>query len=379
MTRARVGIVAILAGLAIALGAAAPASADTMDDLIKVDDALTTAANTFIDTYSDQNASVDDVVAATDTFETAAKTAEGDYKSIADSASGEFAAYAKKFSGEAGDMAKAASGISDAITAEDTTALTKAETDFDSALQAYSSTADEYNKYLETAPEARMADPTFVVWLIVLIVAVVFLILTLIFALLTRKQEGLLPAKADKKGNIQQSSLKRLRWMVVLWAGLFVVGAAIPFFQVMFAQADSSGNYTYRIFWYPLAAGVILSIIGLVQYFVAAGKVRREGSAAAYDPNDPSTFGAAQGAGFSPVPPAEGYQPVPPGYEPHAAPVPPAPTQAADAAAPAAPVAEAPAVPAPAAPVADAPAAPAPTADTAAPAAAPDSPAAPAN
>ncbi|WP_181905781.1 hypothetical protein [Microbacterium bovistercoris] len=364
MTRARVGIVTILAGLLIAVGAAVPASADTTDDLIAVDDTLTTAASTFYDAYSDQSAPVEDVVAAADAFAAAAEKAESDYKQVADSASGQFADYANAFSGEAGDMAEAASGISAAISAEDQAALGQAETDFNAALDAYNTTVDEYNEFLETAPEARMADPTVGLWLVILIISVVFLILTLVFALLTRKQEGLLPAKADKKGNVQQPSLKKLRWMVVLWAGVFVVGAAIPFFQVMFAPPEQT---TYTIFWYPLAAGVILSIVGVVQYFMAAAKVRREGSAQAYDPNDPSTLGTAQGEGFVPVPPAPGDQPAPPAYQAQGAPVPPAPAASpapapvADAPAPAAdaPAPAAPSVDAPAAPSADSPAAPA--------------------
>ncbi|MFE6736097.1 hypothetical protein [Microbacterium sp. NPDC057650] len=368
MTRARVWIIAILAAMALALGAAAPASADEADDVLAADKALGTSLTTFSDALNDQSATAEDIQAAAETFQSEAEAAQKEFQALADGNSG-VAEYAKDFAKDAGEMADAAGAIADGITNQDQAALTEADAKMSDALDDYDATADKLNEYLKTA-----GDPTYMGWLIVLIVAVVFLILALLFALLTRKQQGLLPAKADKKGNIQQSSLKKLRWMVVLWAAVFVVGAAIPFFQIVFAQPDASGQYEIRIFWYPLAIGVVLSIVGVIQYFIAAGKVRREGSAAAYDPNDPSTFGAVQGEGFSRVPPAESYQPVPPGYEAQGTPVPPAPAQAADATAPAAPVAEAPvaeasvaeapAAPvdaaAPAAPVADAPAAEAP-------------------
>lgn len=137
---------------------------------------------------------------------------------------------------------------------------------------------------------------------------------------------------------------------------MFVVGAAIPFVQVAFAQPDASGNYTYRVFWYPLAAGVILTIVGVVQYFVAASQVRKNGSAepigapvatpdqgapgVAYAPVDgqpPLAQPAGQpypgqpypgqpyaGQPYAPAPPqAPGYQPQPPVYEAPTAPQPP--------------------------------------------------------
>ncbi len=349
-TRARVAVAAVVAGVMLAIGASGPAWADSMDDLIAVDDSLATAVDTFAGVYSDQSASNEEAVAAAGAFQTAAEAAQTEFASVADEASdAELAGYADHFAGAAGDMASAAGDMVDAFAAEDSDALSQAETDLSTAIDAYSATADEYNAYLATSPASHMKDPAFVGWLTALVVAVVFLILTLIFALVTGKQQGLLPAKPDKKGNMQQTSLKRLRWMVVLWAGLFVVGAAIPFFQVAFAQPDENGEYTYNVFWYPLAAGVVLSLVGLVQYFMAAATVRREGSAPQYDPSNP--FPVAAGA--APVPQGA---PALPGSQ--GAPVPPVPVPpVVDASVVDAPVA---AAPGPAAPVADAEPAPAP-------------------
>jgi len=306
-----VTVAAVVTGVLLAVGASVPAWADSMDDLLAVDTSLSAAVDAFATVYSDQSASNEDAAAAAGTFQTAAESAQTEFQSIADETTDtELAAYAGDFSDEAGDMAVAAGDIVSAFGAEDADALSQAETDLSAAMDAYSASADEYNDYLATVPVSPLTDPAFVGWLTVLVIAVVFLLLTLVFALVTRKHQGLLPAKPDKKGAMQQTSLKRLRWMVVLWAGVFVVGAAIPFFQVAFAKPDENGEYTYNVFWYPLAAGVVLSIVGLVQYFIAAATVRREGSAPLYDPASPSQPAAEAAA--VPVPAAAAVTPQPP-------------------------------------------------------------------
>ena len=295
--RARLGLVAVVTGLMLIVGAAAPAWADTADDLIAVDAALGVAVDAFGTVYSDQSTSVGEVAAAADVFTEAANTAQSEFLRIGDGGDA-VAGYATKFAAHSGDMAAASDAISSALVAQDGGALTQGENELNAAMEAYSATVDEFNGYLKTA-----GDPTYLGWLIVLIVAAVLFVLALIFALLTRRQEGLLQPKADKKGNITQSSLKKMRWMVVLWAGLFVVGAAITFFQVAFAEPDANGEYSFRIFWYPLAAGAVLTVVSVVQYFIAASKVRAQGSAVAYDPADPATHPS--------IAQAEGYQPVP--------------------------------------------------------------------
>lgn len=335
-------LIAAAIGLVLALGATAPAWADSNDDLVAVDSRLGDAVTVFSDVYQDSSASNEDVTAAAETFSKAAGTAQTDFQAVADKSDGEVSTFAAQFASEAGDMSKAAADIADAFKAQDSAALSTAESALGTAVDAYDKSADDYNTYLKT-----VGDPAYIGWLILLIVAVVLLILALLFALLTRKQTGLTQAKADRKGNVRQSSLKRLRWMVVLWAAVFVVGAAIPFFQVAFAQPDASGNYTYRVFWYPLAAGAILTIVGVVQYFVAASQVRKNGSAepigapdqgtpgVAYAPVDgqpplappvgqPYTGQPYAGQPYAPAPPqAPGYQPQPPVYEAPTAPQPP--------------------------------------------------------
>ncbi|WP_431800723.1 hypothetical protein [Microbacterium sp. bgisy203] len=275
LTHARRTMIALFAALLLALGAPLAASADVNDDMVAIDADLGTALDDFTSVYSDQSTSNEEVIAAAQTFETEATNAQDAFTKIASEQSGDVAGFAERFASASGDMATAAAGIADAFTAQDDAALATAENDLTAAINAYTSTVDDYNAYLKTA-----GDPAYGLWLTVLIIAIVFLVLALVFALVTRKQSGYLPPKTDKKGNVHQASLQRMRWMVVVWAGLFVVGAAIPFFQVISAEPDASGEYTYRVFWYPLAAGAILTIVSAVQYFIAAAKVRTEGSAA---------------------------------------------------------------------------------------------------
>lgn len=348
-TRARLTVVAVIAGLMMTVGAAAPP--DTTDLLIQIDERLTSAVDEFGSVYSDQAAELGDIVSAAQTFKTAAETAKNDFSNAAKSTGdGTLAGFANDLAGTAGDMASAADTLATAFTAQDQAAAQQGENDLNAAFDAYGKTVDKYNEYLKTA-----GDPSFTGWLIVLIIAIVLLVLALIFALVTRKQEGLLAPKTDKKGNVSQASLKKMRWMVVLWAAVFAVGAAIPFFQVITAQPDASGQYTYTVFWYPLVIGAVLSVVSVIQYFIAASKVKKQGSAVAYDPADPSTHGVpAQGANYVPVPQYVPGAPVPP--------APPAPPVAG-----AAPVADAPAAEAGEVPAA--PGSPADPADPAAPAA----------
>lgn len=312
-TRARVAVAAVVAGVMLATGASGAAWADSTDELIAVDTSLSASVDAFATAYSDQTASNEDVASAAETFQTAAESARTGFQSIADEATdSELAGYAEDFASAADDMATAAGDIVSASGAPDSDALSRAETDLSAALDAYSASADEYNAYLATAPLSPLTDPVFVGWLIVLVVAVAFLLAALVFALVTRKHQGLLPAKPDKKGVMQQMSLTRLRWMVVLWAGVFVVGAAIPFFQLVFAQPNAKGEYSYSVFWYPLAAGAALSIVSLVQYFIAAATVRREGSAPLHDPTVPFPP-AAEAPAIPGV--ADAPRPATPGYE----------------------------------------------------------------
>ncbi|WP_169566263.1 hypothetical protein [Microbacterium luticocti] len=312
--RARVLVIAVMAAIVLAVGAGAPAWADSTSDMTQIDTQLGKAMDTFTAVYGDSSASLSDAEAAARDFEKAAAKAQKDFQRVADGEQNkDLAAYGTKFAGIAGDMASAAKGIG-ALSTQDESALSKAESAMNDAIDAYSSTADEYNEFIKTLPANPTNDPAFVLWLTVLIVGVVYLLLTLLFALLTRKQQGLLPAKVDKKGTVQQASLSRLRWMVVLWAGVFVVGAAIPFVQVIVAEMSTTGEYTYRVFWYPLAIGAALSVIGLVQYFVAAAKVRREGSAQPHDPSAMPADGMPVPVGPDGVPVAPAGTAAPPAY-----------------------------------------------------------------
>lgn len=279
-------VIASIAMVTLAFGAVVPAAADAIDDAITVDQQLRSAATTFADVYSDPSASEYDAAAAAADFQRAAVSAQFDFEQIA--ARTEYAALAAQVDELAditGDMGGAGSDIADALNAQDAEALAEAESDLSTAMDAYDAASASYNDLLAALPVSPLDDPTFTAWLTVLIIAIAFLLLAVAFAVLTRKQEGLLPPKTDRKGNVSQLSLARLRMMVVVWAGLFVVGAAIPFLQVAFAQPDADGVITYRVFWYPLAVGAVLTVIGVVQYFRGAAKVRSEGSAAPYSPD----------------------------------------------------------------------------------------------
>lgn len=320
-TRARLTAAAVIACLMMIAGAAAPAWADSTDDLTKIDQALTAAVEDFMTVYIGASSRLEEVAEAAQTFSASAKSAQSDFSAAAESSSDVTTAkYAKDFAVEAGNMASAVSMLATGFASRDESAVQQGESDLHAALDRYGALAHEYNGSLQT-----IGGPAFIGWLIVLIVAVVLMVVALIFALVTR-QQGLLRPKTDKKGNVTQSSLKKMRWIVVGWAAVFVVGAAIPFFQVMFTKPDSTGQYTYRVFWYPLGAGVVLTIISIVQYFVSASRVRRHGSAVAYDPADPATHAQpVHGDGYTPVPPADGAaQQHAPGVPAAGAPVPPA-------------------------------------------------------
>lgn len=308
--RARVTLGAILALLVLAVGAAAPASADTVDRMVQLDTQFGADVKSFIDSYSDQSAPPEALAIVAQKFELSARNTSDAYSRIADSAdNGELAGMAKEFSAAAGDMATAAETLKTALPNQDQAAVTEAEGQMQTAFERYTANVDAFNAYAETIP-----DPSYVGWLIALIVAVVLLVLALLLAVFSRKHIGLLAPKADRKGRVTQASLSKMRWMIVLWAAVFVVGAAIPFLQVVFAEPDASGHYTYRVFWYPLVIGALLTVASAVQYFVAAAKVRNQGSALPYDPANPATHPNAAGAGeYMAVPQDPAVNPAAPG------------------------------------------------------------------
>lgn len=302
----------------IGLGAAAPAFADTRDDLIAADESLTDYVNSFLDVVNDSSTSVEDVADAAQTFISDAQDSEAQFTQVADKESdATVKGYAQDFASDTDDMITGAGEMSDAITAGDEDQYTDAVDDFNDAIDAYKSSADAYNQYIEDNPLAS-GDPLYALWLVLLIVAVALLIATILFAVLLRNHHGALPPKPSRNGVVRQTTLRGLRRNLVIYAAIFVVGAAIPFVQYWIQAHNSDGDGTYFIFWYPLLAGVLV-IVFAIQYVITALKVRSNGSAPLLgDPAYGQSFGPVPGLPGGPVGPAVPYQApgtaVPPPY-----------------------------------------------------------------
>lgn len=306
-------VATIIASMLLIFGIGAPAMADAIDDVSAVDQQFQADAMAFTVVYSDQSASAEDAATAASDFQQAAASAQHGFEQVAGGTDEEeIVAYAEEFARDAGDMSDASGEIADAFAAQDAEALAGAEESLWAAMDAYNATVDDYNEYLTALPVSALDDPAFTAWLNVLIIAVAFFLLSLVVAIVTRKQTGFLPPKTDKRGKVQQVSLRTLRLTVVGSAALFVVGAAIPFFQIIFAQPDANGEYTYRIFWYPLAVGAVLTVVGVVRYFLVAAKVRREGSAPQHDPSGAQAMPVVATTSTSPASPPPASQGPPP-------------------------------------------------------------------
>lgn len=276
ITRARVAVRAAILGVLLATGAGGAASASETPDVVDVDATLGEAVDAFMTAYSDESVSVADVGAAARTFQSAAQSAAKSYRDIAARTPDRRRAdYSSQLANHTTAWANAAGDMHHAIAVGDEPAMRAAESDFQAAAERYSGTANDYNKYVETSRSVPSSDATFAFWLSLLVIGAAYLTFTVLFAVLARKKHGALPPKTLKNGRVRQTTLKRLRYAMVLWGAVFFVGALIPFVQVLIASRRTAGDYHYVFFWYPLVLGVIFSVITIVRYLRGSAQVRR--------------------------------------------------------------------------------------------------------
>jgi hypothetical protein len=175
-------------------------------------------------------------------------------------------------------MANAIDGMADAWAAGDSSAYVAASDDFDKAQSELASAGEAYDEYVANNP-LDSGDTLYILWFGLLLLSVVCLVVALIINALTRKQHG-----TTMRGN-KQVSLKDVRRNILVGAGIFVVGAAIPAAQYWWGMThpNADGSFTYYIFWYPLAIGAILFVASAFQYVVVYAKIKKTGGLAHAD------------------------------------------------------------------------------------------------
>ncbi len=304
----RIGAITAAVAILIGLGGASPALADTRDDVVTADSSLEDAVNAYLKVVNDSTTSSDDVDAAGQTFIAAATTAQGEFSSVAATDSdATIKGYASDFATDAGKLIADVQAVSKALASQDETAFDQASTDFNSTIDAYQSTGDAYNQYLEDNPIAS-GDPMYAFWLVLLIVAAVVFVAVALLVIATRGRNGALPAKTQRNGAVRQTTLLGLRRGLLVYAGLFLVGAAVPFIQYWWMEHH--GGDHYYIFWYALGAGGVLTVVFLIRYFLAMAKVRREGSAPLVGAEAAAASTATPPTDGAPAAPADPYAPI---------------------------------------------------------------------
>jgi len=325
----RLAAVASAVAVLIGLGSAAPAFAASQDDLSAADSQLGDAVDTLIDVVNASSSTADDIVSGVDAFVTDAQDVADQFQQAADSASdASIKGFSNDFAAETRSLITAAQDLSTSVKNQDQTAYGNAIDDFNAAADAYSATADEYNQYLEDNPVAS-GDTVYGIWFTLLIIAIVLLIASIVFAVVAKRHQGALPPKTGKDGKTKQTTLAGLRRNLIIWSAVFVVGAAIPFVQYWILVHN--GGDSYYIFWYPLAAGAILFVVSVVQYLVATVRIRANGSAPLLADAPPAavpgttTLGPTLSGGAQPADtaaPAAPAAPAPEAPAPEAAPAP---------------------------------------------------------
>ncbi|MCL2173886.1 hypothetical protein FWH58_01115 [Candidatus Saccharibacteria bacterium] len=271
-------LLSVVAVLTLAL-ATVPALASTIDDLQVVDGKLSTATQSFYYSVSSASATknVDSLNAAVSRFKTAVDDAKVEYARIATEAKSDgWRQITDKLTRAVNDMSDAASAIQAAIAAQDEAALAVAGDKYDTAVEDYNQATDEANNYMANNP-FDSGDTQWTLWFGLLIVSVVCLAVAIAVNFLTRNQHGVTTGKDGKA-----TSLKDVRRNILIGAGVFVVGAAIPAVQYYWGMThrNADGTFEYYIFWYPLAIGAIMFVAGAFQYITVYLKVKKTGTLA---------------------------------------------------------------------------------------------------
>jgi len=281
MGKLKLTLLSVTAILALSF-VATPVFAGTTDDLKAANEKFTTATDEF---YSDV------LAAANNSDVKAMSKAVDEFKTIADSTKTEFArinkeaksdgwrAISDKMTKAVNDMSLAAQELQTAIAARDASTIDAAGEKFDAAAANYQDAIDEANTYIANNP-MDSGDTQWMLWFGLLAVSVVCLVGAIAIAMLTRKQHGTTTDKNDKA-----TSLKDVRRNIVIGAGIFVIGAAIPAVQYWWGMTHTSadGTFSYYILWYPLAIGAFLFIASAFQYITVYSKVKKAGGLAHTD------------------------------------------------------------------------------------------------
>ena len=259
-----------------------PALASTIDDLGVAEQKLSTAVAEFLSDVesASSNQDVEALNSAVSDFKVAVDGVKAEYARISREAKSDgWRAISDKMTKAVNDMSSAASEMQSAIVAQDAAALSAAGDKFDTATGDYDKATDEANEYMVNNP-LDSGDTQWALWFGLLAVSVLCLVAAIIVNFLTRKQHGTTTNKAGKN-----TSLKEVRRNILVGAGIFVVGAAIPAVQYWWGMThrNDDGSFTYYTFWYPLAIGAILFIGSAFRYVSVYLKVKKSGSLAHAD------------------------------------------------------------------------------------------------
>lgn len=121
-------------------------------------------------------------------------------------------------------------------------------------------------------------NPTF--YNVILAISIACLGGAIIMVIATSNHHGV---TTNKQG--QEVSLKTVRRSVLIGAGVFVLGAAIPVVQYWWAESNTmpGESYTIWIFYWPLIAGVFMFIGFMIQYLTTYLKLKKSGELAHTD------------------------------------------------------------------------------------------------
>jgi cytochrome c556 len=273
----KIGKILVGAFVAVAIGwcATTPALAATVDD---VRDISTNYNANYLRVTSDIESanSAEDVEAF--------KQALTDLKQISVEAKDKYAAaandaqtdgwrnIAQKLEAAASDMAASAQALIDALEQEDADAYTEAINQLNDAETAYNDVFVEANTYIANNP-LDSGDTQYVLWFGLLVLSIVCLVGAIIMVAATRTQHGTV-----QQGN-KPVGLKDIRRNVLIGAGVFVAGAAIPAVQYWWGMnyLKADGTFEYYIFYWPLILGAVLFVGGLVQYLSVYTKLKKAG------------------------------------------------------------------------------------------------------
>lgn len=277
MNKVKGTVLGLAAFFAVAL---APTSvmASTSDDLQSVDSQFSTSANELLSDFQTASTSGDasQLDKSLSDFQTAATEAKAEFNKISSESSSEgWKNIANEMTQAVDGMSSAAEGLRTSIKSQDQEAYYKYATEFQAAIDSYQTAIDKANQYMADNP-LDSGDSQYALWFGLLGLSLLCLVGAIVMVVLTRKQDG------STSVNNKTTSLKDLRRNVLIGAGIFVIGAAIPAVQYWYGthNRNADGTFTYYIFYWPLIIGAGLFVIGLVQYLFTYLKLKKAGSLA---------------------------------------------------------------------------------------------------